>query len=163
MVYVDTAPGKPPLDPDFAEVEKPLDWEEIEQGENLDGLTDEQKATFRARAVPVPAAAIRGTYTFTNDARRHIPSTIIATGYSAEDYRSYAAAHPDWAFLAGIPELTDITWVDVPTSHWPMWSKPGEIARIIGDISVRAGASGASPSAVADYGRDRLTGRVVID
>src|SRR5512135_1272507 len=27
MVYVDTAPGKPPLDPGFAGVEKPLVWD----------------------------------------------------------------------------------------------------------------------------------------
>ena len=29
MVYVDTAPGIPPLDPDFEGVEKPMSWEEI--------------------------------------------------------------------------------------------------------------------------------------
>jgi len=55
--------------------------------------------------------------------------------------QSYAKEHPDWAFLAGIPELRDITWVDLPTSHWPMWSKPAELARIIGDIATKAGES----------------------
>ena len=29
MVYVDTAPGKGALDPDFADVEKPMNWEEV--------------------------------------------------------------------------------------------------------------------------------------
>jgi len=29
MVYVDTAPGKPPLDPKFADVEKPLVWDDL--------------------------------------------------------------------------------------------------------------------------------------
>lgn len=28
-----------------------------------------------------------------------------------------------------------MTWVDLPTSHWPMWSKPKELARIIGDVA----------------------------
>ena len=105
MVHVDTAPGKPPLDASFEGVEKPLVWEDIEAEENLDGLSDEQKATFRARALPVPGEVVRGTYTFTNDARRDIPSTLIATGFSAADYQQYAKDHPDWAFLAGIPEL----------------------------------------------------------
>src|SRR5512133_3168820 len=36
MVYVDTAPGKGPLDPDFTGVEKPMVWKEIEEEENLD-------------------------------------------------------------------------------------------------------------------------------
>src|ERR687890_703977 len=30
MVYVDTAPGKGAMDPDFADVEKPMVWQEIE-------------------------------------------------------------------------------------------------------------------------------------
>ena len=47
MVYVDTAPGKGALDPDFADVEKPMVWKEIEEEENLDGLSEEQKETFR--------------------------------------------------------------------------------------------------------------------
>ena len=135
MVYVDTAPGKPPLDPDFSDVEKALDWEAVAEEENLDGLSEEQKATFRERAVPVPGALLRDGYQFTNDARWDIPSTIVATGYTSEAYQSYAKEHPEWAFLAGIPELRDITWVDLPTSHWPMWSRPKELAAIIGDVA----------------------------
>jgi pimeloyl-ACP methyl ester carboxylesterase len=139
VVYVDTAPGKPPLDPDFDGAEKPLDWAAVSAEENLDGLSEAQQATFRERAVPVPGAVLREGYTFKNDARLDIPSTIIATGYTAEAYRSYAAEHPDWSFLAGIPELHDITWVDLPTSHWPMWSRPAETAAIIGDVATAHG------------------------
>ncbi len=140
MVYVDTAPGKGALDPAFEGDEKPMVWEEIEAEENLDGLSEEQRATFRDRAVPVPGSLIREGHEFTNDARRDIPATIIATGYTSEDYQRYAREHPDWAFLAGLPELRNLTWIDLPTSHWPMWSKPADIARIIGDIATRAGA-----------------------
>ena len=39
MVYVDTAPGIPPLDPGFEDVEKPMVWSDIEAEENLDGLS----------------------------------------------------------------------------------------------------------------------------
>ncbi|MET0772174.1 MAG: alpha/beta hydrolase [Candidatus Limnocylindrales bacterium] len=135
MVYVDTAPGKGALEPDFADVDKPLDWASIEEEENLEGLTEDQKRTFRERAVPEPAAMLRETIELTNDARRHIPSTFICTGFSAADYQRYAREHPEWAFLAGIPELTDATWIDLPTSHWPMWSRPADVARIIGDVA----------------------------
>ena len=135
MVYVDTAPGKGALDPDFAEVEKPMNWEEVSEEENLDGLSEEQLATFRERAVPVPGSLIREGAELTNDARRDIPSTLICTGFTAQQYQAYARDHPDWAFLAGIPELRNATWVDLPTSHWPMWSRPTEIAQIIGDVA----------------------------
>src|SRR4051812_15151825 len=73
MAYVDTAPGKPPLDPS-QEGDKPMVWEEVSAEENLDGLTEEQLATFRERAVPVPGGVVRGQHEFTNDARREIPS-----------------------------------------------------------------------------------------
>jgi hypothetical protein len=86
----------------------------------------------------VPGRVIREGYTFTNDARRDIPSTVIATGYTAADYQTYARDHPEWSFLAGIPELRNVTWIDLPTSHWPMWSKPHETARIIGDVASAA-------------------------
>jgi len=132
MVYVDTAPGKGALDPDFDVAEKPMDWAEIEAEENLEGLSEEQKATFRRRAVPEPGAMLREAVELTNDARRDIPSTFICTGFTAEQYRTYAREHPEWAFLAGIPELRSTTWIDLPTSHWPMWSRPRDLAAIIG-------------------------------
>src|SRR5689334_19332685 len=40
MVYVDTAPGVGPLDPD-QEGDKAFVWSEIEEGENLDGLSED--------------------------------------------------------------------------------------------------------------------------
>jgi pimeloyl-ACP methyl ester carboxylesterase len=140
IVYVDTAPGKGALDPEFADAEKPMVWQEIEEGENLDGLSEEQKETFRQRAVPVPGSLIRESLELTNDARRDIPSTLICTGFTAEQYQTYAREHPEWAFLAGIPEIRNATWIDLPTSHWPMWSRPQELAAIIGDIATAHGS-----------------------
>jgi len=135
IVYVDTAPGITPLDPDFAGVEKPMAWDEIEAEENLDGLSEAQRETFRQRAVPVPGSVLRDAVALTNDARRDIPSTLICTGFSAEQYQTYAREHPEWSFLAGIPELRNATWIDLPTSHWPMWSRPAELAAILGDVA----------------------------
>ena len=40
-----------------------------------------------------------------------------------------------YAWLAGLKEVRNITWVDLPTSHWPMWSRPTELAGIIGNIA----------------------------
>ena len=137
MVYVDTAPGIGALDPE-QEGDKPLVWSEIEQGENLDGLSEEQKETFRQRAVPVPGGVLRESIELTNDARRDVPSTLIATGFSSDDYKKYAAEEPVMSFLAGIRELRNATWIDLPTSHWPMWSKPKELAEIIGNVAKAA-------------------------
>lgn len=140
MVYVDTAPGLGALDPEFADVDKPMVWESIEAEENLDGLTDAQKQAFRERAVPEPGGILRDSVTLTNDARRDIPATLICTGFPSDAYRQGAADHPEWPWLAGIPELRNATWIDMPTSHWPMWSKPKELAEIIARVADEAGA-----------------------
>jgi pimeloyl-ACP methyl ester carboxylesterase len=142
MVYVDSAPGIPPLDPDFDGAEKPLHWEEIVAEENLDGLSEEQIETFRQRAVPQPGGVLREAVELTNDARLDIPTTMICTSYTSEQYRE--ATEEGYAWLAGLKEVRDITWVDLPTSHWPMWSRPRELAGIIGDVA-RAHDPGASP------------------
>jgi len=134
MVYVDSAPGRGAMDPGFDGVERTLNWEELAEEENLDGLSEEQKATFRERAIPVPGGVLREGAELTNDARLDIPSTIICTGFPSEQVKAYAKEHnPAW--LAGLAELRDITWVDLPTSHWPMWSRPQELSQIIGDVA----------------------------
>lgn len=130
MIYVDSAPGKGAFDPGFEGAEKPMNWEEIVEGENLDGLSEQQKGTFRQRAIPEPGGILREGAELKNDARRDIPTTIICTGFPSEEVRAYAREH-DWAWLAGVNELHDVTWVDLPTSHWPMWSRPQDLAEII--------------------------------
>ena len=135
MVYVDSAPGIGAMDPDFDGVEMPLPSpEKLADEENLDGLSDEQLETFRRRAVPQPGGVLREGAELTNDARREIPSTIICTGFPSEQVKAYAKEHnPAW--LGGLAELHNVTWIDLPTSHWPMWSRPGELAGLIGDVA----------------------------
>ncbi len=140
MVYVDSAPGVSPLDPGFDADEKPLNWEELAAEENLEGLTEEQLETFRRRAVPEPGAVLREAIELTNDARLDIPSTMICTGYTSEQYKD--AVKEGYAWLAGLTELRDVSWIDLPTSHWPMWSRRQEVAQIIGDVA-NAHAPGA--------------------
>jgi pimeloyl-ACP methyl ester carboxylesterase len=134
MVYVDTGPAVGALDPDFDGLEHPLPSpEELAESENLDGLSEEQLETFRERAVPEPGAALRDAAELTNEARLDVPSTVICTGFTSEQYRD--ALKEGYSFLAGLAELRDVTWVDLPTSHWPMWSRPQELAAIIDGVA----------------------------
>jgi pimeloyl-ACP methyl ester carboxylesterase len=140
MVYVDSGPAKGALEPDFDAVEMPLpSREELEKEENLDGLTEEHLETFRLRAVPEPGAALREAAELTNDARLDVPSTVVCTGFTSEQIKD--AVKEGYAWLAGLAELRDVTWVDLPTSHWPMWSRPQELAAVIGDIAQGASAA----------------------
>ncbi len=135
MVYVDSAPGIGAMAPDFDGVEKPLpSREDLAKNENLDGLSEKQLETFRRRAVPEPGGILREAAALTNDARRDIPTTIICTGATSEQVRAWAK-EGGYEFLAGLPELRDVRYVDLPTSHWPMWSRPKDLAAIIGNVA----------------------------
>jgi pimeloyl-ACP methyl ester carboxylesterase len=139
MVYVDSGPATGALDPSFEGDEKPLpSQEELAQEENLDGLTEEQLETFRQRAVPEPGGVLREAPQLSNAARLDVSSTAICTGYTSDQYKD--AVKEGYAWLGGFGELRNITWVDLPTSHWPMWSRPQELAEIIGDVAKRASA-----------------------
>ncbi|MGH2590353.1 MAG: alpha/beta fold hydrolase [Actinomycetota bacterium] len=133
MVYVDSAPGISPMDSDFDGAEKPLNWDELAAEENLDGISEVQLQTFRERAIPEPGGVLRETVELTNDARLDIPTTIICTAYTSEQYRE--AAKEGYSWLAGLNEVRNVSWIDLPTSHWPMWSRPRELAEIIGNVA----------------------------
>jgi pimeloyl-ACP methyl ester carboxylesterase len=138
MVYVDTGPAKGALDADFDGVEKPLpSREQLAEEENLDGISEEQLETFWRRAVPQPGGVLREAIELTNDARLDVPTTVICTAFTSEQYKE--AVKEGYGFLAGFTELRNITWVDLPTSHWPMWSRPKELAEIIGDVATSHG------------------------
>jgi len=134
MVYVDSGPATGALDPDLTTDELPLPSpEELAAEENLDGLSDEQLDTFRERAIPEPGAILRGSLQLTNDARLDVPTTMICTGFSSEQVKE--AVEEGDAWLGGLRELRDVTWIDLPTSHWPMWSRPRELASVLSDVA----------------------------
>jgi pimeloyl-ACP methyl ester carboxylesterase len=139
MVYVDSGAATGALDPDVVGVEVPLPAaEQLAAEENLDGLTEAQLAPFRQRAVPEPAGALRDKPVLVNDARLAVPTTVVCTGFPSEQVRG--AVEQGYPWLAGLADLTDLTYVDLPTSHWPMWSRPAELAAILADVAQRAAA-----------------------
>ena len=134
MVYVDSGPATGALDPAFDGVELPLPSpEELAVEENLDGLTEEQLGEFRRQAVPEPGDILRAVPELVNDARLDVPSTAVCTGFSSDEYKAAIGEGYEW--LGGFAELRDLTWVDLPTSHWPMWSRPQELAALLGDLA----------------------------
>jgi pimeloyl-ACP methyl ester carboxylesterase len=135
MVYVDTGPATGPINPDFEADEWPLpSWEDL--GENLDGISEEQLATFRRRAVPEPGGPIREAADLGSEARLDVPSTVICTSVTQEELKTYI--NEGYAWIGGLAELRNVTYVDLPTSHWPMWSRPAELTAIVGDVARQA-------------------------
>lgn len=138
VVYVDTGAGKGAMNPEFEGDEYPLpDPDQLAEDESLEGLTAEQLATFRERAVPQPGEALRGSVELTNPERLDIPSTVVCTSFTSDQYREAVAE--GYPFVAGLGELSDVTYVDMPTSHWPMWSRSDDLADLIGGTAESVG------------------------
>jgi len=136
MVYVDSGPPAGALDADMEGNELPLpSAEELAAEENLDGLTDEQLETFRRRAIPEPAGPIRDAPELKNDARLDVRTTVICTGFTSEQVKGAVTQGQAW--IAGLAELRNFSYVDLPTSHWPMWSRPKELAGILAELANR--------------------------
>jgi len=119
MVYVDSGPATGPLDPEFDAAELP--WpsrEELEEdGSSLDGLSEEQLETFRRRAVPEPGAALREGPELASDRRLDVPSTVVSTSMTSDQIKD--AVKEGHAWLGGLVELRDVTYVDLPTATGP--------------------------------------------
>ena len=138
MVYVDSGPATGPLDPGFEATELPLPtWQQLEAGgSSLAGLSDEQLAAFRERAVPEPGAALRETSRLADERRLGVPSTVVCTSVSSDQIKAAVEEGHPWA--GELAELRSVSYVDLPTGHWPMWSRSRELAAILGDVARQA-------------------------
>jgi pimeloyl-ACP methyl ester carboxylesterase len=96
---------------------------------NLAGLTTEQLAGMRRRGTPQPF----GTATQPlerPDPRPAVPASVIATTFTPDQIRAMAdSGNPIFAEMAGIGLH------HLPTGHWPMFSRPAELADLIGKLA----------------------------
>jgi pimeloyl-ACP methyl ester carboxylesterase len=150
MIYVDSGPSAdgaaydPGLEPELAEVPLPSFEKLSANGASLEGLSEDDLAEFRRRAVPEPGLVIHEPIHLGNDRRRDVPSTLIACSISSATVRELAQqAHPMFAEVA---ELRDLAYVDLPTGHWPMFSRPKDLAEaIIAVAQARGDQASARP------------------
>ncbi|TFD88607.1 alpha/beta fold hydrolase [Cryobacterium lactosi] len=140
VVWVDSGPVAPGsiYAPDLPEgvQELPLPpFDVLGQQASLEGLSAEVLERFRARAVPEPGPVLRQSVELTNDARRTVPTTLICCSLpSAQMLELARAGHPMFAEVANLEHL-DV--MDLPTGHWPMWSRPGDLAQAIQSAASR--------------------------
>jgi len=101
------------------------DWSVFEP-EDLIDLDDELRAHFRAIAVPEPKGVAHEPTRLDDPARFTVPVTIIACQFPADLIRQAIANEREWAGeVAGMQHLEII---EVPTGHWPQFTKPAELA-----------------------------------
>jgi pimeloyl-ACP methyl ester carboxylesterase len=133
VVYVDAGPlgdgqainNQLPV----VEGEIPLpDWSEFSE-EDLRDLDEELREAFRARAIPQPAAVAFDPQVLSDERRYDVPATIIACEFPSEMLREWIAqGHP---FVAELAAMRDVEYIDLPTGHWPQFTKPVQLSQAI--------------------------------
>jgi pimeloyl-ACP methyl ester carboxylesterase len=106
-------------------------WGELAEQGSLEGLGDEQRRQMRSRAVDQPF----GTYTqplhLENPAREALPKVGILCSFSLDQVQEMiASGNPEFR------ELASPNWrfVELPTGHWPMFSRPEDLATVLLDL-----------------------------
>ncbi|MGB3828716.1 MAG: alpha/beta hydrolase [Ornithinimicrobium sp.] len=135
VIYVDSGPSSDgsafdaSIPSDVDDIPLPPFEELAAGGASLEGLSQGDLERFRARAVPEPAGVVRERVHLSSDTRRQIPSTIIACSLPSDVVMQMAReGHP---MMAEVAHLRDLELVDLPTGHWPMWSRPIDLADAI--------------------------------
>jgi len=137
LIYVDSWPNGPgqcindSLPAEGGEVPLP-DWSEFDD-EDLVDLDDDRRAAFRDRAIPSPVQVARGAQQLSDERRYDVPATIIACEFTGAQLREWLAqGEPS---LQEIAKLRDVTFVDLPTGHWPQFTRPADLGQTIVSIA----------------------------
>jgi pimeloyl-ACP methyl ester carboxylesterase len=129
VIYVDSIP---PGSGDSVNTELPRvdaeiplpDWSAFSH-EDLRDMSDDVRASFRDIAIPVPGRVATDPLELHDPRRYDVPVTIITCEFTSDQLRARIAEWHSWvAELAGV---RDVTYVDVPTGHWPYFTKAARL------------------------------------
>ena len=133
VVYVDAVPlgDGDVINPDLPVVdgEIPLpDWSVFGE-EDLTDLDDRLRKWFRATAVPQPLGVATDRQVLRDPRRYDVPVTVITCEFPAAVLRDLMKnGHP---YTAELAKVGDAELVDLPTGHWPQFTKPSELGAAI--------------------------------
>jgi pimeloyl-ACP methyl ester carboxylesterase len=101
-------------------------WEPFEGADSAD-LDEEARRRFEAAVIPVPEGVAKGVVRLTDDRRFDVPVVLVCPEFSPAQAR-------EWIDAGELPELTKVRkldLVDIDSGHWPMVTKPVELARLL--------------------------------
>jgi pimeloyl-ACP methyl ester carboxylesterase len=103
-------------------------WSHFEK-EDLVDLTDELRAAFRARAIPTPERVARDQQQLFDERRYAVPVTVIACAFPSAQLRDWMSQGED--ALQELAKIRTVDYIDLPTGHWPQFTRPEELGRAI--------------------------------
>ncbi|TBO56711.1 alpha/beta hydrolase [Streptomyces kasugaensis] len=107
-------------------------WGPFEGADSAD-LDEELRRRIAAGAVPVPEQVARGVVRLTDRRRYDVPVLVVCPEFTPEQAR-------EWITAGEAPELSrakHVEFVDIDSGHWPMFTKPAELARLLDGAASR--------------------------
>ncbi|MFN8193805.1 MAG: alpha/beta hydrolase [Nocardioidaceae bacterium] len=101
-------------------------WEPFEGPDSAD-LDEQARLEFEARAVPVPEGVSRGVVRLSDERRLDVPATLVCPEFSPADARAWI----DGGDLPELARITSLDLVDIDSGHWPMFTRPEELAELL--------------------------------
>jgi pimeloyl-ACP methyl ester carboxylesterase len=133
VVYVDSGPlGEggvinDELPAENGEVPLP-DWSLFEEADLVD-LNDRLRAEFRERAIPEPVHVSSDKQQLSDERRYDVPVTVIACEFPSTTLKEWIEqGHP---YVRELAKIHDVDFVDLPTGHWPQFTRPAELGQAI--------------------------------
>lgn len=106
------------------------EWDAFDADDLVD-LDEELRAAFRARAIPQPRGVAYDAMVLHDERRFDVPTTVIACEFSAAQLAEWVEAGAP--FVAELARIRNADYVDLPTGHWPQFTKPAELSAAILD------------------------------
>ncbi len=139
VIYVDSGPLRDgvALMPD-AVCDVPLPtWDELaEQNSSIEGMDNAALARFRERAVDEPVGVARSRIRVNNERRHDVPASVICTSFGSAMLVQMIESGDMPSELGSV---NDVHFVDLPTGHWPMFSRAADLAAVLRDEISRFG------------------------
>jgi pimeloyl-ACP methyl ester carboxylesterase len=133
-IYVDSGPlGEGGVINDELPAERddvPLPpWEGGFEDADLVDLDEGLRAAFRARAIPEPRGVAYDKQHLHDERRYDVPATVIACEFPSAMLTEWIEiGHP---YVAELARIRDVEYLDLPTGHWPQFTKPAELGAAI--------------------------------
>jgi pimeloyl-ACP methyl ester carboxylesterase len=101
-------------------------WGPFEGPDSAD-LDEEAQRSIASAAIPVPEAVAKGVVHLADERRYDIPVVLVCPEFTPADAQ-------EWIDAGNMPELAKakhLELVDIDSGHWPMFSKPTELAQLL--------------------------------
>jgi pimeloyl-ACP methyl ester carboxylesterase len=123
-----SADGKPYAD--FFEVKDGVmpfpGWGPFDGPDSAD-LDEEARRSIASAAIPVPEGVTGGVVRLADERRFDVPVVLVCPEFTP-------AQAQEWIAAGDVPELAKakhVEFADIDSGHWPMFSKPAELARLL--------------------------------